>query len=57
MVVYNHDYKDRVVLELEEKEFTLVAFLIEKSKQKMQGKLKESLSETMHNQLQEFIDS
>ncbi|MUP44877.1 hypothetical protein E0K83_03845 [Gramella sp. BOM4] len=56
MIVYHHDHKDRVVLELEENEFNLVSFLLEKSAQKHKGKLKEPLAVEMSNQLLKFMD-
>ncbi|WP_341221884.1 hypothetical protein [Polaribacter atrinae] len=54
MIIYNHESKDRTVIELEEKEFTLFAFLVEKCAQKLKGKMKESLSEEMNEEILKF---
>jgi len=56
MIIYHHNHKDRVVLELEENELTLISFLLEKSAQKLKDKMNESLSEKMNKQLFDFID-
>lgn len=56
MIIYNHDNKDRVVLELEENELTLIAFLIEKSSQKHLTIIKDSLAFKMNKTFQTFID-
>ena len=31
MIIYKHDFKDRTVIELEDDELTLIAYLVEKS--------------------------
>ncbi len=56
MIIYKHDFKDRTVLELEENELNLIAFLIEKSHQKHKDKLKEPLSSKMHEKIQAFFN-
>ncbi|MGJ8760363.1 MAG: hypothetical protein ACSHXA_07435 [Polaribacter sp.] len=54
MIIYNHGHKDRTVIELEEKEFTLIAYLIEKSAQNLKGKMNESLSDQMNKEILKF---
>ncbi|TQI72257.1 hypothetical protein JM79_3214 [Gramella sp. Hel_I_59] len=56
MIVYHHEHKDRVVLELEENELTLISFLLEKSAQKLKGKLDEPLSLKMSQDLLKFFE-
>ena len=56
MIIYDHDHKDRIVLELEENEFTLLAYLLEKSHQNLKDKMKDSLSTTMHKDIQHYFD-
>lgn len=56
MDIYQHEHMNRIVIELEENEFTLIAFLIEKSKQKHQAVMKESLAEIMDKDIQEYIN-
>lgn len=55
IIIYKHDHKDRTVLELEEKELTLIAFLIEKSHLKLKDKMENPLSSRLHVKLQDFI--
>jgi hypothetical protein len=54
MIIYNHNYKDRTVLELEEKEMTLIAYLIEKNAQKLKGKIENPLSAQMNERILKF---
>jgi hypothetical protein len=55
MIIYRHNYKDRTVLELEENELTLIAYLIEKSHHKLKDKMKEPLASKLNKKVQEFI--
>jgi len=57
MIIYPHDCKDRIVLELEENEFTLLAYLIEKSSQKTRNEniIKEPLDVKINELFMKFI--
>lgn len=55
MIIYRHNHKDRIVLELEENEFVLIAYLIEKSHHQFKDKIKEPLDSKLNEKVQEFI--
>lgn len=57
MEIYNHKTKDRFVLEVEENEFTLIAYLVEKSHQKHKTKLIEPLATKMNKEIISFYEA
>jgi hypothetical protein len=55
MIIYGHNYKNITVLELEENEITLIAYLLEKSHQKLNNKMENSLSTILNEKMQTFL--
>jgi hypothetical protein len=55
MKIYKHNYKNRTVLELEENEITLIAYLIEKSYHNHKDKLKDPLATMLNKKIQTFL--
>ena len=57
MTIDKHDHKNRIVIELDENEFTLLAYLIEKSsrKTKKDGMIKASLDVKMNKEFRKFL--
>lgn len=57
MTIEPHQHKNRIVLDLEENEFTLLAYLIEKSSQKTKkdNVIKEPLDVKMNEVFRKFI--
>ena len=55
MKIYRHNCKNRTVLELEENEITLIAYLIEKSYHKHKDKLKDPLATVLNKKIQTFL--
>jgi len=58
MIVERHNFKDRIILDLEKREFLLIAYLIEKSYNENKNKnFKEPIDKRIHFELQKFIDA
>lgn len=57
MTIDKHDHKNRIVIELDENEFTLLAYLIEKSsrKTKKEGMIKETLDVKMNKEFRKYL--
>ena len=57
MTIDKHDHKNRIVIELDENEFTLLAYLIEKSsrKTKKDDMIKASLDVKMNKEFRKFL--
>jgi len=57
MIIYKHEHKNRIVLDLEENEFTLLAYLIEKSsrKTKEENIIKDPIDVKMNEDFRKFL--
>ena len=58
MNIIKHDQQDRIILELEESEFALIAHLIHKAHQKLEKEkvVQESIPKRLHEQFQQYIN-
>ena len=58
MIVYKHESKDKIVLELSENEFTLLAYLTEKSsrKTKQENIIKEPIDVEMNKEFLRYMN-
>ena len=55
MIIYKHNHKDRIVMELDENQFAVISHLLEKSSSELSNKMDNPLAKSMSEEALRFL--